>query len=85
MSQQKQTIKLEFPKVVNSIDLPVGTTFKIGKVQYQVVLANMVREADACDGCMMSLEYCPCFLCTRINRRDRKQVSYVITNLEEQL
>lgn len=85
MSQQNQTIKLEFPKVNNSIDLQIGTTFNIGKVQYQVVRPKDDNSVNPCEGCMMMQEYCRYFRCTGIGRCDNKEVIFTITNLEDQL
>lgn len=85
MSQQKQTIKLEFPRVANSIDLPIGTTFNIGKVQYQVVPLCKANSANPCEGCMMSTEYCHYLKCISIGRADHKEVTFTITNLKDQL
>lgn len=82
MSQQKQTIKLEFPQSENSIDLPIGTHLSIGKIKYQIVLAEHGRLAASCDGCMMSARYCPAFRCSGIGRHDHKEVIFTITDPE---
>lgn len=85
MSQQKLTISLEFPYEKNSIDLPIGTTFNLGKVQYRTVRVKNGRLAESCDGCMMSLDHCPVFRCTGFSRQDHHEVIFKITNLEDQL
>lgn len=85
MSQKKQTIKLEFPKIENSIELPLGTTFNIGKVQYRVVPTLHENSINQCEGCMIMCDYCRYFRCTSMGRHDHKEVIFTITNLKDQL
>lgn len=85
MTHQTFNINISVLPIENSIDLPIGTKFSIGKVQYQVARANHGRFADTCECCMMSLEHCPIFRCTGLGRQDHQEVYFVVTNLEEQL
>lgn len=85
MSQKNFNINIRVLPIENSIDLPIGTRFTIGKIQYQVVSGNDGRFTDICEGCMMSLEHCPIFRCTSLGRQDHQEVYFIATNLEEQL
>lgn len=85
MSQQNFNINISVLPIENSIDLPIGTKFTIGKIQYEVVRANNGRFADTCEGCMMALAHCPIFRCNGLGRQDHQEVFFTITNLEDQL
>lgn len=85
MTQQTFNINISVLPIENSIDLPIGTKFSIGKVQYQVVRANNGRFSDTCEGCMMSLQHCPIFRCTGLGRQDHQEVYFINTNLKDQL
>lgn len=85
MSQQKFNINISVLPIENSVDLPIGTKFFIGKIQYQVVRGNNDCVTNNCDGCMMALEHCPLFRCLGDWRHDHQDVYFTIINLEEQL
>lgn len=58
--------------------VPVGSVFRCGDAEYQVVLRDRVRRAsDACRGCAFASGFCPSVQCSSFDREDGQMVWFV--------